>query len=657
MFRKLLIANRGEIAVRIIRSAHKLDITTVAVYAPADWGTLHTTMATEAYELPGEALSETYLNIEQIITIARQNGCDAIHPGYGFLSENADFIRACEAANIIFVGPSEDAIRMMGNKLEARAFAKRLGVPVSEGITGSQEEILAQQATLPYPILVKAAAGGGGKGMRIVREATELSEALKATSREAKTYFGDATVYVEKYLEGPRHIEIQLLGDQHGNLIHLFERECSLQRRYQKIIEEAPSPSLSPELRQQIAEAALTLGREIKYYNAGTVEFLLDRNQQFYFLEMNTRVQVEHPVTELTTGVDIVAEQLRIAAGEHLSFTQEAIRQQGHAIECRVYAEDPAQNFMPSPGQITYYHSPASVRLDTAITGPGIIESRYDPMISKMIAYAETRESCIARSVAALEQYAIQGIETNISYLSALLRSKDFAQNTISTKYCDQHTSEIIDRMEQEKQSLDQLPMVVGGLLYNLHTLPDRKTDNVWQEIGFWRHIPAITVQLDEQASFPIEIRQQGMGYSLYYNDTIYRIHGTSVENGVVSFYLDDTEYTCYADAQKDLSLTITWKTYQFHWQRNDMLAEGRFMREDAEEAISDDRISSPMPGKVIQLNVQAGDSVQRGETLLIVEAMKMENQIVAPRDATVKEVHVSVDEMVDRNSTLILLE
>lgn len=656
MFRKLLIANRGEIAVRVIRSAQSMGIPTVAIYASADQDALHTTLAEEAYNLRGDSIGDTYLNIEQIISIAQGCGVDAIHPGYGFLSENAAFIRACQAADITFVGPSEEAIRMMGNKMEARAFAKKLGVPVPEGITGTQEEILARQNELPYPILAKAAAGGGGKGMRIVRSATDLEEALIATSREAQAYFGDAAVYVEKYLEEPRHIEFQLLGDHHGNLVHLFERECSLQRRYQKIIEEAPSPTLTPELRQKMAEAALKLGQEINYYNAGTVEFLVDRDHHFYFLEMNTRVQVEHPVTEMTTGVDIVAEQLRVAAGQSLSFTQEQLQQRGHAIECRIYAEDPRQNFLPSPGDITYYHLPDSVRLDTAITGPGTIESQYDPMISKMIAYGQSREESTQKSIEALEQYVVHGIETNISYLRALLRSDDFVKNTISTKYCDQKTPEIIAEMEQDKQNQDKLPVVIAGLLHNLQNPNDQPTDSVWNEIGFWRHIPTVAIRLDEE-TFTLEITKAGSEYKLLHGDTIYRIHGTSVDKGVVSFSLNDTVYTGYVSAQEDLSQTVSWKTYQSHWQRNDLMAEGRFISDSTDKAASDDRISSPMPGKVIQLNVAIGDQVQRGDTLLIVEAMKMENQIVAPRDAQVKEVHISVNERVDRNSLLVLLE
>jgi 3-methylcrotonyl-CoA carboxylase alpha subunit len=656
MFSKLLIANRGEIAVRVIRSAQSMGITTVAIYAEADRGTLHTSLADEAYELEGDDIGSTYLNIEQIIGIAQRCRAEAVHPGYGFLSENSAFIRACEAAHITFVGPSEEAIRMMGNKMEARAFAKKLEVPVPEGITGTQEEILAQQDTLPYPILAKAAAGGGGKGMRIVRSASELKEALIATSREAKAYFGDAAVYVERYLEEPRHIEFQLLGDQHGNLLHLFERECSLQRRYQKIIEEAPSPTLTPELRAKMAEAALRLGREINYYNAGTVEFLVDKNHNFYFLEMNTRVQVEHPVTEMTTGVDIVAEQLRVAAGEQLSFTQDELQQRGHAIECRVYAEDPKHNFLPSPGDITYYHAPKAVRLDTAITGPSTIESQYDPMISKMIAYGQSREESIQKSVDALERYAIHGIETNIAYLRALLRSEDFGLNQISTKYCDQQTPKIIAGMDQEKQSIDKLPLAIGGLLYNLRTLQTLPPDNVWAEIGFWRQIPTVTIRLDEEA-LRLEINRTGSTYQIHHADTVYLIHGISVEDGVVDFTMDKQAYTCYVSPQDDLSQIISWKTYQFHWQRNDLMAEGRFISEEAESGASDDRISSPMPGKVIQLNVKAGDQVQRGDTLLIVEAMKMENQIVAPREAQVGEVLVELNERVDRDKVLITLE
>ncbi|MEM8965343.1 MAG: acetyl-CoA carboxylase biotin carboxylase subunit [Bacteroidota bacterium] len=656
MFRKLLIANRGEIAVRVIRSAHSLGISTVAIYSEADQGALHTEMADEAYLLQGDDISSTYLDIPQIISIAQRSGLDAMHPGYGFLSENAAFIQACQAANITFVGPSEEAIRMMGNKLEARSFAKKLGVPVPEGITGSQEEILAQKDELPYPILAKAAAGGGGKGMRIVRSSEELKESLISTSREAKAYFGDDAVYIEKYLEEPRHIEFQLLGDQHGNLVHLFERECSLQRRYQKIIEEAPSPTLTPELRAKMAEAALKLGEAIGYYNAGTVEFLLDANQDFYFLEMNTRVQVEHPVTEMTTGVDIVAEQLKVAAGQKLSFTQEDLQQQGHAIECRVYAEAPQQNFLPSPGKITYYHAPDLVRLDTAITGATTIESQYDPMISKMIVFSQNRAECIRQSIDALENYVVHGIETNITYLRALLRSDDFQQNTISTKYCDQRTPEIIERMNEEKQSLDKFPIAVAGLVYNLATLRAEPANSVWAEIGFWRHIPTVSILVDED-SFLLEFSRNGSGYEVNYQDTPYQVHNVNLEDGKVDFSVDDTAYSCYISSQQDLSQQISWKTYEFHWQRNDLMSPAGFSSEEGEQEASDDRVSSPMPGKVIQLNIAAGDKVKRGDTLLIVEAMKMENQIVAPRDAEVKEVLVEVNERVDKDEILIVLE
>ncbi|MEM9832861.1 MAG: biotin carboxylase N-terminal domain-containing protein [Bacteroidota bacterium] len=656
MFRKLLIANRGEIAVRVIRSAQSMDIPTVAIYSEADRGALHTKMADEAFALSGEDIASTYLDIAQIIRIAQKSGADAVHPGYGFLSENAAFIQACQQANITFVGPSEEAIRMMGNKLEARAFAKKLGVPVPEGITGTQEEILAQKDELPYPILAKAAAGGGGKGMRIVRSSAELKEALIATSREAKAYFGDDAVYIEKYLEEPRHIEFQLLGDQHGNLLHLFERECSLQRRYQKIIEEAPSPTLTPELRQRMAEAALKLGEAINYYNAGTVEFLLDANQDFYFLEMNTRVQVEHPITEMTTGVDIVAEQLKVAAEQKLSFKQEDLHQQGHAIECRVYAENPQENFLPSPGTITYYQTPDSVRLDTAVTGPTVIESQYDPMISKMIAYAQNREECIQKSIHALENYVVHGIDTNIAYLRALLRSDDFQQNTISTKYCDQRTPEIIEQMQQETQELDKLPIALAGLIYNLRTLISQPEDSLWAEIGFWRHIPAVTVQVDGE-DFPLEIYPRQPDYEIWQNNTFHRIQDVTVEEGRVNFLFNKAAYICDVSAKSDLTQIVSWRTHQFHWQRADLMSEGQFSGKEAESSTIDDRINSPMPGKVIQLNVSVGDSVKRGDTLLIVEAMKMENQIIASHDAKVKEVLVEINQRVDKDEVLVMLD
>ena len=661
MFKKILIANRGEIAVRIINAAQSLKIATAAIYADSDQDALHVQRADEAYGLGEGDLSNTYLNIEKIIEIAQHAGCEAIHPGYGFLSENAAFVEACERAGITFIGPSSEVIKTMGDKVEARRFAQRAEVPITEGITGSAEELLQQADTLSYPVLVKASAGGGGKGMRIVRQANELPDALTSTVREAKAYFGNPTVYIEKYLESPRHIEVQLLGDHYGSLVHLYERECSLQRRYQKIIEEAPSPTLTSELRKAMGEAAVNLGKAIQYTNAGTIEFLLDQDQNFYFLEMNTRVQVEHPVTELTTRIDIVAEQIKIAAGEPLSFQQDAIPQWGHAIECRVYAEAPEQNFMPSPGTITYYHPPASgaIRLDTAVTTGTTIDSRYDPMIGKLVAYGTDRERAREHAISALKNYAIHGIDTNIAYLIQLLSTDDFRDNQISTHYCDQHTPKLIEHMNDTRDAIDPLPIVLAGLLYSFRSqLPSSPgPTTVWQEIGFWRHVPIIEVVLDER-TVAVEIREIGVhSYHVTYDGKEYPVEVTTNEAGQVDFLLDDSSYTGYVSETEDQTLIITFDGFNFRLKRNDIPDENRFVDSKGTDVASDDKITSPMPGKVITLSVQTGDSVKKGDTLVVVEAMKMENTLAAPRDATVKEVLVAVDDRIDRNVPLILLE
>lgn len=661
MFKKILIANRGEIAVRIINAAHSLKIAVATVYADSDRDTLPVQLADEAYGLGEGDLSDTYLHIDKIIKIAQYSGCEAIHPGYGFLSENTAFVEACEQAGITFIGPSSESIQTMGDKVAARSFAQRAGVPITEGITGSAEELLQQADALPYPVLVKASAGGGGKGMRIVRQAQDLPEALTATRREAKAYFGDETVYIEKYLESPRHIEVQLLGDHYGSLVHLYERECSLQRRYQKIVEEAPSPTLTPELRKAMGEAALSLGKAIQYTNAGTIEFLLDNNMNFYFLEMNTRVQVEHPVTELTTRIDIVAEQIKIAAGESLSFQQDDIPQWGHAIECRVYAEAPAQNFMPSPGTITYYHPPTSgaIRLDTAVTTGATIDSRYDPMIGKLIAYGTDRERARQHAISALKNYAIHGIDTNIAYLIQLLSTEDFRHNRISTHYCDQHTPKLIKQMEKTKASMAPLPVVLAGLLHSFRRVPatTSPTPSVWQEIGFWRHVPVVEVTLDD-ALLAVEMREIGDdSYQVTYDDQEHRVKVTHYEDGQVIFTLDGQPHTGYVSETEAREFIVTLDGFNFRLKRNDILSESRLVGNEGTDAVSDDKIISPMPGKVITLNVQAGDSVKKGDILLVVEAMKMENAIAAPRDAVVKTVHVAVDDRVDRNVPLILLE
>lgn len=442
MFRKVLVANRGEIAVRILRALRELGIRSVAVYSDADREALHVRMADEAAHIGASPSADSYLRIGRILDAARRHGAEAIHPGYGFLSENADFAAACEAAGIVFVGPSSRAIRRLGSKTEARRIAAAAAVPVVPGTSGpvsSAGEARAAAASLGYPVLLKAMAGGGGKGMRRVDAPDELEGALRDTSSEAERSFRDGAVYVEKLLERPRHIEIQILGDHSGNLIHLGERECSIQRRHQKIIEECPSPMVAarPGMREKMGEAALRVAREAGYYNAGTVEFLVDGAGGFYFLEMNTRLQVEHPVTELVTGLDLVHLQLAVAAGQALPLAQKDVSWRGAAIECRIYAEDPDNHFYPSPGRVTQIDRPAGpgIRLDSGVYPGWVVPIDYDPLLAKLAVWAGARGEAIARMLRALEEYYVAGIKTNLAFFRRLLEDDDFAAGRLHTGF------------------------------------------------------------------------------------------------------------------------------------------------------------------------------------------------------------------------------
>jgi len=439
MFNKVLIANRGEIALRIILACKELGIRTVAVFSEADRHSLPVRFADEEVCIgPPESLG-SYLNIPNIISAAEVTGADAIHPGYGFLSENANFAEICETCHIKFIGPSPHAIRMMGDKAMARKIAADAGVPIipgSEGVVETEEEALRIAEQLGFPVILKAAAGGGGKGMRVVHNSGELSTAFRMAQREAQNTFGASEIYLEKYLERPRHIEFQILADEQGNMIHLGERECSIQRRHQKILEEAPSTRLDPDLRRQMGEAALKVASAVNYWNAGTVEFLIDRHGRFYFLEMNTRVQVEHPVTEMITGLDIVFMQIRIAAGRELTIKQEQVEIRGHSIECRINAEDPS-NFMPSPGRVTAFHTPSGpgVRVDTAAYAEGVISPYYDSMIAKVIVHSPTRKAAISRMRRALEMMIVEGIKTNIPLHYKILQDEDFINGDYDTNF------------------------------------------------------------------------------------------------------------------------------------------------------------------------------------------------------------------------------
>ncbi|MCL4300291.1 MAG: acetyl-CoA carboxylase biotin carboxylase subunit [Anaerolineae bacterium] len=435
MFDKVLIANRGEIALRVIRACRALGIKTVAVYSEADAGVRHITEADEAVLIGPPPAPASYLNIEAVLEAARQSGAQAIHPGYGFLSENAEFARRCVEAGLVFIGPPPEVIQKMGDKVAARQMMAAAGVPIVPGTPGYLDadpaELAALAEKIGYPLLIKAAAGGGGIGMIQVAGPEKLAGSLEQAQRRAQQAFGNPLLYLERYIPQPKHIEVQLLGDQHGRIIHLFERECSVQRRHQKVLEESPSPALDPETRQKITEAALTAGRTVGYQSAGTVEFIMDPERNFYFLEMNTRIQVEHPLTELVTGVDLVQEQIKIAAGEPLSLRQRDLAQRGHAIECRIYAEDPV-NFFPSPGTITAYREPTGehIRLDSWVQAGTVVSHFYDPLLAKLVVWGTDRAEAIVRAQAALAQFQIEGIKTNLSLHQKILAHPAFLAGT-----------------------------------------------------------------------------------------------------------------------------------------------------------------------------------------------------------------------------------
>ncbi len=443
MFKKILIANRGEIAIRIIRAAKELGVKTVAVYSEADSDSLHTRFADESVCIGASPARDSYLNIPRIISAAEVTGAEAIHPGYGFLAENAEFAEICESCNIIFIGPKPEQIKTMGDKVLAKKTMEKAGVPI---VPGSKDEISSLKEArviadgLAFPVILKAAAGGGGKGMRIIYSAEELESGFRLAQAEARAAFGDERIYIEKYIENPRHIEIQIIGDNHNNIIYLGERECSIQRRHQKLIEETPSPAVDEKLRKRLGEAAVAGAKEINYSSAGTIEFLLDRTESFYFMEMNTRIQVEHPVTEMVSGVDIVKEQIRVADGEKLGFKQNDIRMAGHAIECRINAEDPERDFVPTPGRINFLHLPGGpgIRVDTHVYAGYKIPSYYDSIIAKIIGYDKTRSDTIKRVRRALEEIYIDGIATTVNFHLMVMQNKDFIEGRFSTSFVDE---------------------------------------------------------------------------------------------------------------------------------------------------------------------------------------------------------------------------
>ncbi|MBV9992654.1 MAG: biotin/lipoyl-binding protein [Alphaproteobacteria bacterium] len=628
MFRTLLIANRGEIACRIIRTARRMGISTVAVYSDADAGAAHVAMADKAVRIGPAPVRESYLVADAILAAAKETGAEAVHPGYGFLSENAEFAEACAAAGIVFVGPPPSAIRAMGLKDRAKALMAKAGVAVVPGYLGDDQrpEHLAAEATkIGYPVLIKAVAGGGGKGMRKVEAADDFAAALESAKREAKSAFGDDRVLIEKYVSRPRHVEVQVFADNHGEAVYLFERDCSLQRRHQKVLEEAPAPGMAPEMRAAMGEAAVKAAKAVGYSGAGTVEFIADASQglkadRFWFMEMNTRLQVEHPVTEAVTGFDLVEWQLRVAAGEHLPRTQDRIALDGHAIEARLYAEDPASGFLPSIGILERLRLPDGVRVDSGVREGDTVTPFYDPMIAKVIAHDATREGAAAKLASALEHAQIAGPRTNNAFLIRCLRSADFIAGEIDTGFIDRHIAELVPKSEPDAAVLATAARCVAG------NRPS--TDDPWDARDSFR--------LGGPARQVVEFVLGGRRIAA----------PLSVAGRVAAPLNGPGGLTALRMKNGDVAVMRGGETFVLKPFDPFELADAA--------GVATDRIAAPMPGKIIQVMVKAGDAVKKGQPLAVLEAMKMEHTLSAPADAVVEAVAVAPGDQVPDGTVVV---
>ncbi|WP_426954492.1 acetyl/propionyl/methylcrotonyl-CoA carboxylase subunit alpha [Muricoccus radiodurans] len=654
MFRKILIANRGEIACRVIATARRLGIATVAVYSEADAAARHVERADEAYPIGPPPARESYLRADRILDAARRSGAQAIHPGYGFLSENADFAASCAAAGITFIGPPEGAIRAMGSKAASKALMEEAGVPLVPGYHGEDQDpaLLADHAArIGYPVLIKASAGGGGKGMRVVESAVAFAEALEGARREALASFGDDRVLVEKYLTRPRHIEIQVFADTQGNTVSLFERDCSIQRRHQKVIEEAPAPGMDPARRARMGEAAVAAAKAVHYVGAGTVEFIAE-GDEFYFMEMNTRLQVEHPVTEAITGLDLVEWQLRVAAGEPLPLPAEALRITGHAVEARIYAEDPSQDFLPSVGMLAHLRQPregGGVRVDTGVRAGDAITPNYDPMIAKLIVHGPDRAAALSRLSAALAEYEVVGVRTNLDLLRALAAHPDFAAGGVDTGFIARHP-EVLAAPED----------------------PPATATTVWAAA-------ALAVLRDERAAHPAE---SGDPHSPWAEMDAWRMNGDGYQD--LHFQRDGATTVLRAHFRRDgrLRLDLPGGAADVAATPDGVLVDGVRRRvqvvraDDAltvvldgrnhalrpidprspprAEAVGSDRVASPIPARVVRVLVAPGDRVTKGAPLLVVEAMKTELTLRAPADGTVDSVRAAPGDMVQEGRDLV---
>jgi acetyl-CoA/propionyl-CoA carboxylase, biotin carboxylase, biotin carboxyl carrier protein len=650
MFDTVLVANRGEIAVRVIRTLRRLGIRSVAVYSDPDAGARHVREADEAVRLGPAAARESYLDIAKVLDAAARTRAQAIHPGYGFLSENGAFAAACERAGVVFLGPPARAIEVMGDKITAKNAVAAFDVPVVPGVARpglSDDELVAAADDVGYPVLIKPSAGGGGKGMRLVDDPGRLRDALVSARREAASAFGDDTLFLERFVLRPRHIEVQVLADTHGNVLHLGERECSLQRRHQKVIEEAPSPLLDPQTRARIGAAACSTARSVDYVGAGTVEFIVsaDRPDEFFFMEMNTRLQVEHPVTEAVTGLDLVEWQLRVAAGEKLAFAQDDVELRGHAIEARVYAEDPARGFLPTGGRVLQVVEPSGVRVDSSLLAGTLVGSDYDPMLSKVIAHGSDRDEALTKLDRALGQTAVLGVQTNIEFLRFLLADERVQAGDLDTALLDQRLADFTPLAAPDD-------VLAAGGLYRQWALARRAGNNPWAAPTGWRvggaGAPVRTEMQTPLRSETVSVWGAPAAAAVQVGDGELLSASVDVDGGRMSLVLDGLrrEYRC---AEADRHLWIADERGTWHLREAE---EHKIHRAGGERQAA---ILSPMPGSVIAVQVASGAEVSEGDVVVVVEAMKMEHSLAAPVSGRA-EVLVSVGDQVTVDQVLARL-
>ena len=654
MFDKILIANRGEIACRIMRSCRALGVASVAVYSEADARSLHSRLADEAYCIGPAASADSYLRIERIIEAARRSGAQAIHPGYGFLSENAVFAEACREADIVFIGPPDEAIRTMGSKATAKSLMERAGVPLVPGYHGKRQEptFLRQRAgEIGYPVLIKATAGGGGKGMRVVSSDGEFEAALASCQREARASFGDDRVLLEKYLLKPRHIEVQVFGDTHGNIVHLNERDCSAQRRHQKVVEEAPAPGMSADRRAAMGKTACDAARAVRYVGAGTVEFIVDAGGAFYFMEMNTRLQVEHPVTEFITGLDLVEWQLRVASGEPLPMKQQDIPLRGHSIEVRIYAEDPEKGFLPSIGRVSHFVPPPSqprIRIDTGIEQGDEITPHYDPMVAKLIVWDESRPRAIETMLRALRQFQIVGVGNNVDFLQRLVDHPRFRSGTVDTGLIELERDSLVAPATTEVAAAAQAAALWSVLNDAAQTRNSHGLDSAspWNLADGWRLGPqrtrTVVLSRGEQ-SFTVRI--------------VFNGQELSVDGSLVQLLTHEGTGMSFTKGDRRREAQIIHVGGQLH-----LFLDGRHyefspldpLAEYSSDAHEQGGLTAPMPGKIIALLKQPGDAVEKGAALLVMEAMKMEHTLCAPARGILRGYLCGVGEQVGDGTELV---